>query len=171
VRKIFLVGLPGSGKSTLGKKLSSFLSLDFVDLDDEIIQSANKTIPEIFQDDGEQAFRDLERKTLEGFTDSKQSFVMATGGGTPCFFDSMTLMNTAGLTIYLEASIQTIIKRVQQSDERPLIKGADPTAKIRSLLEERESYYQQAFMKFHTDGASLEQLAENIKKAAESRFS
>src|SRR6185503_20434689 len=99
--KIFLLGLPGSGKTTLGKELSNALRLPFVDLDSEIERLEGKKISEIFAANGEEYFRNLESSELRKRCTSKGEFVMATGGGTPCFFDNMEWINRAGKSIFL----------------------------------------------------------------------
>ncbi len=109
--KIFLIGLPGSGKTTLGKRLAEKLNLTFVDLDLEIEKKEGKTVQEIFAQKKENYFREIESKTLRGFCSSNNDFVMSTGGGAPCFYDNMTLMNQSGTTIFLHVSAAQIIRR------------------------------------------------------------
>ncbi|MFN8889873.1 MAG: shikimate kinase, partial [Cyclobacteriaceae bacterium] len=91
--KIFLIGLPGSGKTTLGKQVASHLSIPFVDLDAAIEKAEQRTIPEIFKQSGENYFRKIESDLLKKWAESTTDFLMATGGGAPCFFDNVEVMN------------------------------------------------------------------------------
>src|SRR5258708_28773826 len=99
--KIFLIGLPGSGKTTLGKQLSEKLNLSFIDLDLEIEKLEGKTVQKIFAEKKESYFREVESQTLKNYSSAKTDFVMATGGGSPCFFDKMDVLNDSGKTIFL----------------------------------------------------------------------
>ena len=121
--KIFLLGLPGSGKTTLGKELSIALRLPFVDLDSEIERHEGKKIVEIFAENGEAYFRKLESIELKKGCTSTAEFVMATGGGTPCFFDNMKWINQAGKSIFLDVPAREIVRRMERTSllERPLL--------------------------------------------------
>ena len=100
-RKIFLIGFMGSGKSTFGKKLSKEISLPFIDLDKEIEKKAKCSISEIFKYLGEESFRNMESELLKSF-EHLEGFVMATGGGTPCFFNNIEYINSTGTSIYIQ---------------------------------------------------------------------
>src|SRR5579859_2734142 len=100
--KIFLIGLPGSGKTTMGKSLADALRLPFADLDVEIEKSEGLTVPQIFEKRGEDYFRAAESELLKKFTSSSGHFVMAAGGGAPCFNRNMTAMNQSGITVFLD---------------------------------------------------------------------
>ena len=102
--KIFLIGLPGSGKTTLGKQVASHLSIPFVDLDAAIEKAEQRTIPEIFKQSGENYFRKIESDLLKKWAESTTDFLMATGGGAPCFFDNVEVMNRAGITFFFRCS-------------------------------------------------------------------
>jgi len=97
--KIYLIGLPGSGKTTLGKQVAVKLQADFIDLDSAIEQNEGKSIAAIFKERGEDAFRQQESDLLHHYATSASPFVMATGGGAPCFFSNMDVMNASGVTI------------------------------------------------------------------------
>ena len=103
MKAIFLIGYMGSGKSTLGKALAQRCDIRFIDLDDYIEERAGKKIREIFAEDGEAAFRDLERRMLLEVSDM-DNVLVACGGGTPCFGDNMELMNSRGITVLLQTS-------------------------------------------------------------------
>lgn len=168
--KIFLVGLPGAGKSTLGKELARTLHLDFFDLDTLIEGAQHRSIGQIFKEEGEQAFREIEHNSLVDFTTNHEDFLLATGGGTPCFYDHMEFMNQVGLTVFLDPPRDVIVDRVRKNAERPLLEGQNPTKKISDLYSTRLPFYSKAQLKVDTSDLSLEETLESIKKAAESRF-
>src|SRR5690242_1287240 len=114
--KVFLIGLPGSGKTTLGKHLADRLAVPFVDLDAAIEKQEGKSVQEIFARETESYFRAVEARALNSFCQEKMDFVMATGGGTPGFFDNMALMNRSGKTLFLDASTSEICSRLQRTD-------------------------------------------------------
>ncbi|HET9486413.1 MAG TPA: shikimate kinase [Chryseosolibacter sp.] len=119
--KIFLIGMPGSGKTTLGNELASHLMVDFVDLDAEIERAEQRSIAEIFREQGEEYFRLVEARLLRDWAASTHSFVMATGGGTPCFYDGMETINQHGVSIFLDFPVPVLIDRVKRNQERPLL--------------------------------------------------
>ncbi len=137
----------GSGKSTLGRRLSEHLSLQFVDMDHYIEERNCKTIPQIFSEEGEAEFRKKERKALEELSEFTD-IVIATGGGAPCFFDNIELMNKTGKTIYLNIDSKILADRLLKSKtERPLIKGKsrdELVAFIDDTLKKRNEFYLQA---------------------------
>ena len=137
----------GSGKSHTGKSLAQLLNVDFIDLDEQLVKAEGKSISRIFEEQGEEAFRQLEQGQLQSLSDIADA-VIATGGGTPCFFDNMEWMNQNGLTIYLKADDALLAQRLKnETDQRPLIKGLtdqDLLDFIRKKLDERNPDYQQA---------------------------
>jgi shikimate kinase len=145
--KIYLIGMPGSGKTTLGKQLANELTLPFVDLDKEIEKHENKSIAEIFGQDGEVHFRLLESKLLKEWAGSSESFVMATGGGAPCFHDGIEVINKTGLSIFLDVPLADLLARLKSKTDRPLLHTADQKEKeerLASLLNNRLPVYNQA---------------------------
>ena len=147
--KILLIGLPGSGKSTLGKKLARQLCLPFLDLDTIIEQTTEQTIRAIFAQRGEEAFRKLEQQALHQVTEQQEAFVVATGGGTPCFYDNMKYMNRQGTTVFLDVPIATIVQRMQgaQVADRPLLRELDQNQLVQEYtakFEKRLPVYRQA---------------------------
>lgn len=147
--KIFLIGFMGCGKSTMGKKLAVKLGYEFIDLDHQIEHSMGTTIAEYFSVHGEAAFRKLESETLKTF-DYPINAVIATGGGTPCFFDNTEWMNASGLSIYIEMPAAALAKRLESGKEkRPLLRDlneAEMIAFIQNKLSEREVFYKRALV-------------------------
>ena len=123
--KIFLIGMPGSGKTTLGKELASHLKVDFVDLDAEIEKSEQKSIADIFSQQGEAHFRLVEARLLREWAASTTPFVMATGGGAPCFHKGIETINEYGLSVFLDCPVSSLVDRVSTNRERPLLFASD----------------------------------------------
>lgn len=147
-KKIFLIGFMGSGKTTIGKKLATKLKLPFIDLDEAIVRQEKKSIVEIFECYGEDYFRIQEKKMLAHIIKSNEAFVLATGGGTPCFFDNMDVMNQTGITFYLNYTPAFLTSRLlQATQKRPLLKNVlkdNMDNFIASLLKEREIFYKKS---------------------------
>ena len=137
----------GCGKSTLGRKLAQRLNLCFIDLDKYIEERNFRTIPSIFAEEGEEGFRLREKNALEEIAEF-ENLVVATGGGAPCFFDNMELMNRTGITLYLAPPVSELVERLLKSkNERPLIKGKsreELTRFIDENLKRRAPFYEKA---------------------------
>lgn len=147
--KIFLIGLPGCGKSTLGKQLARHLNVSFIDLDQEIEKLVGLPVRAIFKKYGESFFRKQESETLRTVSDSQLDFIMATGGGAPIFHDNMKFMNASGQTVFLDVPTREITSRILQSnkEERPLLASLAPDElkdKIEFLRLQRITFYSQA---------------------------
>lgn len=146
--KFFIVGYMASGKTTFGKELAKDEGLPFLDLDDCIEEREGRSISEIFAICGERYFREVERRVLHELCDEQNEFVMATGGGTPCFFDNMEYMNCTGRTVFLNVSLSVIVKRLKrQRADRPLLaRYSDDELEsfVREHLESRLSFYMKA---------------------------
>jgi shikimate kinase len=147
--KLYLIGLPGSGKSSLGKKLAEEAKIPFIDLDDVIEQEAGISISKIFAEKGEEYFRSLEAVALRQQSKAPE-FVMACGGGTPCFHDNMKFINEAGTSFFLNIALEEIINRFRTTNEqgsRPLLAGSNAESleqKLSALLTLRLPFYSQA---------------------------
>ena len=165
--KIFLIGMMGSGKSYWAKKIAKWNKCVGYDLDDIIEMNEEKTIPEIFSEDGEDAFRKTEAKIIRWFKEKKK-FVIATGGGTPCFHDNMNWMKKEGVVIWLDESIEVLVSRLTaQKAQRPLIANLDDNeiAKfIQEKLVERNPIYQQANYRLSSDEIKEANLKKLILK-------
>jgi shikimate kinase len=154
--KIFLIGFMGCGKSTLGRKLATRLGYTLIDLDHQVEKIANSTIANYFSANGEEAFRKLESETLKTL-DYPKNCVVATGGGTPCYFDNMDWMNANGLTIYIEMTPLALAKRLEQGiSKRPLLSNLSEEGIVHFIenkLEERNVFYKKA--KYSLNGINL----------------
>lgn len=162
---VALLGLMGSGKSTVGELLAKKLHLDFIDLDEMIVQGEGKSISEIFEQKSEAYFRKLEHLYLKSVL-SQDYLILATGGGTPIFDNNMFLLKQRSKTIFLHASVDSLAKRVLDSaSERPLLKGLSENerqAKLNKLLEDRLAIYQKADIRIDTDGKIPEEIVNEI---------
>ena len=158
---ITLTGFMGSGKTTVGKVLADFLGCPFMDLDDLIVKKAGKSIPEIFAQDGEPAFRQLEarllRQTVEKYTEN--TVVLALGGGAVTAPASAALLHEKSVCIYLRATLETLLARLEgETAGRPL---AD--ASLAERLAAREPLYEEtAHVVIDTDGLTPEEVADEI---------
>ena len=145
--RIFLIGFMGCGKTTLGKKLAKHLNYNFIDLDSYIEKTTNKTITEIFENKGEKKFRIVEKESLMEVC-KKDNLVIATGGGTPCFFDNMQTMLAKGICIYLKMEAEDLAERLKkEKNNRPLINQLTGNTLIDFISEklmEREVFYKKA---------------------------
>jgi shikimate kinase len=165
--KIFLIGLPGSGKTTIAKQLAEKLPLPYMDLDLEIEKAERRPIPLIFKEKKEAYFRKIESQLLKTWCMSDFSFVMATGGGAPCFFDNIQSMNKAGITIFLDVPTMEIAHRITSSkgEERPLLKasGIDGLKdQIEFLRSQRVNFYKQAQLTFAGPQISVGQIIKKL---------
>jgi len=161
---IYLIGMPGSGKSTLGKQLAESLNYSFVDMDKEIEASERKTINEIFAEDGEEEFRDIEQDMLHEVSTGK-NLVISTGGGVPCFFDNMKFINRSGTSIFLNVSDKELIHRILKNSNRPLFlnKTNDEIKnELKMKLESRISFYSQAQVTVTGDNIQLSDILEQL---------
>lgn len=146
--RIFLIGYMGCGKTTLGKVLAEKMAYVFVDLDTFIEEKYLKTVSQIFAELGQDKFREIERECLSEVCDFEQT-IIATGGGTPCYFDNIQKMNDAGLTVYIQLTENQLCTRLETSraGKRPLIadkKGEELHQFIQAGLKTREPFYKQA---------------------------
>jgi shikimate kinase len=149
MHRIYLTGLPGCGKSYLGRNLSKKLHLQFFDLDDAIVEYEKTSINEIFTQKGEAYFRALESRLLKEISQKYSSFIMATGGGAPCFHDNMDYMNRMGITVFLDVSPKDIVRRLSEKglSKRPLLKDIGPEnleKELETKLNRRLPYYRKA---------------------------
>jgi len=161
---IVLVGLSGSGKTTIGKLLEKYLSgMKFVDTDEIIVKRENKSINEIFAESGEQKFREIERIVVENVSD-ENNLIISTGGGVVLNKENILNLKKNGVVFYLKTSPEVISERLKNDDTRPLLKVDDVKEKLYKMLETREKFYQTADFSVKTDGLSPEEVVELIVK-------
>src|SRR4051812_8712030 len=165
--KIFLTGYMGSGKSTAGKTLSSQLGYEFIDLDKFIESEYKMTIPEIFSTKGEKEFRAMENNCLKKVIE-RDNIVVACGGGTPCYYSNMELMNNHGTTVYLKMSVDALVNRLMNAkDKRPLVANKNEKELkefVTRQLEKREDTYHQAQYIVKGKDLDMKELAEFVKQ-------
>ena len=156
---IYLIGMMGSGKSTLGKSLSEKIQKPFIDLDSEIEQTGGKSISEIFDIDGEEQFRKMETKQLKQYSES----IVACGGGIVLNDDNRKFINENGIAILLLASMGELSHRLSDSGNRPLLADDNTEEALTKLWLERQLHYlNTADFTIETDGKNPEQLTEEI---------
>ncbi len=152
--RIYLIGYMGVGKTTVGKKLAKLFDIGFIDLDKFIESKYHKTVPELFAERGENEFRLIEQKSLIEVSEI-ENVVVSTGGGTPCFFENIRLMNQTGITVYIHAEPDELAARLRASKTiRPIVSGKtgeDLMMFIANHLKERERFYNQAQLIYKTD--------------------
>lgn len=165
--KVFLIGLPGCGKSTIGKQLAHALSRPFVDMDHEVGKKMRLSVVNIFAKYGEARFRKAETDVLAYWCSQEDDFVMATGGGTPCFYSNMDIINHAGISIFLDVPVEEIARRMLQTEmaKRPLFRGQDEStiaSHVQAMKKERLPFYLKAQLTFAHDFV-LEEIAGRIR--------
>ncbi len=166
--KIVLLGYMASGKSGVGVSLSKLTGFMFIDLDKYIEDKEQKSIKKIFKIKGEEYFREVESKYLKELLESSKNFILSLGGGTPCFYDNIEIINKKSTSIYLKTLANTIFERLQsETAQRPLV----ATISIESLknhiskhLLERNLYYERANFTISTDNKTIDEIANEIKK-------
>jgi shikimate kinase len=140
---LVLIGFMGSGKSSAGRKCAAMLGYAYHDTDTWITRKAHKSIPQIFQEDGERAFRDLEREAVRALA-CRSAIVLSTGGGAVLDRENVKALRENGFVVLLEASVETVLERTGRREARPLLQCDDPEARVRELLAQRESAYRDA---------------------------
>lgn len=162
--RVFLVGYMGAGKSSVGAALAKALNSRFVDTDDWIEARCCKTITQIFNDLGEKEFRAKEKECLEYLID-QDDFVLATGGGLPCYNNLMELMNEMGETIFLDASLETLLKRLElENQQRPLLHSNQNLSEIiTSQLAQRKPIYNTAKHILQVNDRAILSIAQELQ--------
>ncbi|MBS7541080.1 shikimate kinase [Ancylobacter lacus] len=163
-RSIVLVGMMGAGKSSVGKRLSRRLGMHFADADTEIEQAAGMTIPEIFAAHGEPAFRDGEKRVISRLLESGP-MVLATGGGAFMNAETRQAIAEHGLSVWLKAELDVLLRRVKRRDDRPLLRTGDPAAILARLIDERYPVYAGAAVTVVSHDVPHEVMAEEVMAA------
>src|ERR1051325_9736017 len=156
-----LIGFMGTGKSSVGRLVAEQLHYDFVDTDERIEQRIGKTIAQIFAQEGEAAFREMERQLVAEMA-SWRGKVISTGGGLPATRTNLASMKEHALVLCLWAAPEVIWWRGRNQAHRPLLQDADPLDKIRTLLAERTPFYRQADVLVNTGMRSIKEVAQQV---------
>lgn len=164
-RTLVLIGLMGAGKSSIGRRLAQRLGVDFVDADTEIETAAGRSIPEIFEDLGEAAFRDGERRVIRRLLEDRTPHVLATGGGAFMADDTRAVIREKGLSLWLKADLDTLFERVSRRSNRPLLKTADPKETLSGLMAVRYPVYAEADIVVETRRVPIETTVEKVYQA------
>lgn len=163
MKNYILIGFMGAGKTTVGKILAKEKGMDFVDTDERIVSEQKKNIPDIFAEDGEVHFRDLETDLLKRMQEDTVHAVISAGGGMPVRPENRELLRSLGCVVFLSVEKQTILERVQSDGSRPMLNGNDLEARVEQLMRERESLYRQtAHVTVRTDGRSVHRVMRII---------
>jgi shikimate kinase len=169
-RSLVLVGMMGAGKSSVGRKLAARLVLPFADADTEIEAAAGMTIPEIFQIRGEPEFRSGEARVIARLLDGGPQ-VLATGGGAYMNAETRKLIKDKGVSIWLRAGFDVLMRRIRRRTDRPLLHTADPDATLRRLIDERYPVYALAELAIESRDVSHEVIVEEVIAALADYFS
>src|SRR5262245_44594001 len=161
LHNIALIGFMGTGKSSVGQLMAGFLHYAFLDTDELIVARAGRPITEIFVQEGEPAFREMEQRVVKELAQRKRT-IISTGGGLPMGEGNLASLKTHALVVCLWASPDKIWERIKGQSHRPLLNDADPLAKIRSLLAAREPYYRQADVLVNTEMRSVKEVAQQV---------
>jgi shikimate kinase len=163
-RSIVLVGLMGAGKSTVGRRLASKLGLPFMDADHEIEAAAGMSIPDIFSIYGEDYFRDGERRVIARLL-QEGPLVLATGGGAFMSEETRTRVAQSGISVWLKADVDVLMRRVRKRTNRPLLQNADPEGTMRRLIEIRHPVYATADLTVESHEAPHERIVNEIMRS------
>lgn len=168
MNNIILTGFMGCGKSSIGKKLSYKVQMTLLDTDKQIEKEQGRSVSEIFEQDGEEFFRDLETECLQKLLEEGTSQVVAVGGGMPLREENRRLLHRLGTVIYLKVSPETILERLQNDNTRPLLREDASLAEISHLLGQREAVYEStAHIVISADEKEMDSILNKIKEAVE----
>jgi shikimate kinase len=161
IHNLALIGFMGTGKSSVGRMVAAQLHFDFIDTDEVIEARTGKTVSEIFAQDGEAAFRQIERD-LVGELSQRRRTVFSTGGGLAANEENLGKLKQTSLVVCLWATPETIWERVRHQTHRPLLRESDPLGRIRRLLAERDPYYRRADVLVSTEMRSTKEVAQQV---------
>lgn len=167
-KNIILIGFMGSGKSSIGRELSQVLRYPVIDTDSLIVKRAGKPIRRIFEDEGEDAFRDLESSVLRDLRDQKPTRrIIATGGGVIVRPENRAVLRQLGFVVWLVVSVEEIIMRTEKNKDRPLLNNDDRHGTVSRLLEVRRPFYREtAHQEVETDGLTFPEITTGIVESA-----
>ena len=161
-KSLVLVGLMGSGKSSVGRKIAEMLNMNYADSDQRIEAIAGMHTADIFELYGEEKFRTLELREIKALLKERPPQIIAVGGGGFCQPKSHKAIKKAGLSLWLQAAPATLIQRISNVASRPLLKTGDPLATITALATAREGFYAQADLVVNTDGLEITESVEKV---------
>ncbi len=174
MNRLYLIGLPGSGKTTIGRRLAAYYGWGFRDLDAEIVAQAGQTIPQLFAAEGETRFREREAAALQALAHRPgPPLVVATGGGTPCFHNNLDVLQQTGFTLWLEVPLPELVRRLARNrNARPLLAATEPGQTpekaifdwLSRTLAARERFYAQARLRY-AGAAEVAALAAALSQA------
>ena len=174
MKRIYLIGYMGAGKTTLGKSLAQRMNLNYIDTDHFIEKRYRKKISEIFAAEGEDRFREIEHRILLEISEF-EDVVISTGGGLPCFNNNMAIMNDTGITVYLEAPVEELAARLDASKNvRPVLKnrsGNELEAFIKDSMSVRKPFYELAKVRFHVLPTANKNDVERLAKELDNDIS
>ncbi len=161
-KTVVMVGMMGAGKTAVGRALAARLRAPFLDSDAEIEKAANRTVPEIFERDGEAFFRDKESQVISRLLDGERC-VLSTGGGAFLAQRNREMISARGVSLWLNAELPVLWNRVKHKDTRPLLRTADPRATLEEIFNRRVPIYSGADLSVVSDGhASIEQMVDRV---------
>lgn len=164
-RNLILIGFMGTGKTTIGKRVAKSIGFRFIDTDSLIEKKAGKSIPQIFQESGEDTFRDIETEVLKECRE-KSDQVISTGGGIVTRPENLEILKSAGYVIWLKASPEIIFERVSRNRNRPLVQTQNPEQTIKDLLQQRAALYAGAqHLSINTDELTMEETCFGVTES------
>lgn len=166
---VFLIGMPGVGKTFLGERVAKALGFGFVDMDSFIEAQEQQTVSEIFKTKGEPGFREIETLALSQIIEENEGkTIVACGGGTPCFYDNLENMRQAGKVIYLKAEIATLLRHLEDDSlARPILMNEHVDRVLMQLHQSRSVFYEQAHRIIEVESLSVPTFAQIIQKCLE----
>ncbi len=166
-KHVVLIGLPGAGKTTVGRLVAEQLQAGFIDIDTVLVRREGKPIALIFAEKGEGAFREMERKEMD-VTLTSQPAVVAPGGGWAAQPGAIESASERALVVYLRTPPETASRRAAPEETRPVLMGEDPVLRMRHLLREREPFYLKSHAQVDTNRKTPEQVAREVVRLAQS---
>ncbi len=162
MNNIYLIGFMGAGKTAVARTLEELTNRERFDTDDMIVERENKAISEIFQTEGEEYFRKVEREVISSLTEMENA-VVSCGGGVIKSKENIEQLKRGGKVVFLYASPKTVLERVLRNDRRPLLEGKKNLSDITKMMEERMPFYEAAYdIRIDVDGKTLEEIANEI---------